>query len=63
LTKKPDLNLEHSTHRSISRAAVSINLVLEIEEHFGFELTDSESASIATVGDLINQIKVKTATA
>ena len=58
-TLDPSLNLESSGLDSFDR----INLVLEIEEHFGFELTDSESASIATVGDLINQIKLKTATA
>ena len=46
---EPSLNLEASGLDSFAR----INLVLEIEEHFGFELTDSESASIATVADMI----------
>jgi len=51
----PSLNLESSGLDSFAR----INLVMEIEEHFGFELSDSESASITTVGDLITQIKAK----
>ena len=55
---EPSLNLQDSGLDSFAR----INLVMEIEEHFGFELTDSESASIATVGDLVNQIQLKTAT-
>jgi len=54
---EPSLNLETSGLDSFDR----INLVMEIEEHFGFELSDSESAGIATIGDLINQIKTKTA--
>ena len=54
---EPSLNLESSGLDSLAR----INLVLEIEEHFGFELTDSESASITTVADMINQIKEKLA--
>jgi len=54
-TLDPSLNLESSGLDSFAR----INLVMEIEEHFGFELSDSESASITTVGDLINQIKAK----
>ena len=55
----PSLNLESSGLDSFAR----INLVMEIEEHFGFELTDSESAYIATIGDLVNQIQAKTAAA
>ena len=55
----PSLNLESSGLDSFAR----INLVMEIEEHFGFELTDSESADIATIGDLVNQIQAKTAAA
>ena len=54
---EPSLNLESSGLDSLAR----INLVMEIEEHFGFELTDSESASITTVADMINQIKEKLA--
>ncbi len=52
---EPSLNLEASGLDSFAR----INLVLEIEEHFGFELTDSESASIATVADMISMVKAK----
>ena len=54
---EPSLNLETSGLDSMAR----VNLVLEIEEHFGFELTDSESASITTVADLLDQIKAKIA--
>lgn len=54
---EPSLNLETSGLDSLAR----INLVMEIEDHFGFELTDSESASITTVADMISQIKAKTA--
>ncbi len=54
---EPSLNLEASGLDSFAR----INLVLEIEEHFGFELTDSESASIATVADMISMVKAKAA--
>jgi len=56
---EPSLDLQASGLDSFAR----INLVMEIEEHFGFELTDSESASIATVGDLISHIQAKTAAA
>ena len=54
-TLSPSLNLADSGLDSFAR----INLVMEIEEHYGFELSDSESAGITTVGDLINQIKAK----
>ena len=54
---EPSLNLEASGLDSFAR----INLVLEIEEHFGFELTYSESASIATVADMISMVKAKAA--
>ena len=54
---EPSLNLEASGLDSFAR----INLVLEIEEHFGFELTDSESASIATVADMISMVTAKAA--
>ena len=54
---EPSLNLETSGLDSMAR----VNLILEIEDHFGFELTDSESASITTVADLLDQIKEKTA--
>lgn len=58
-TLQPSLNLESSGLDSLAR----INLVMEIEDHFGFELSDSESASIATVADLITQIRAKTSAA
>ena len=53
---EPSLNLEASGLDSMAR----INLVMEIEDHFGFELSDSEAASITTVADMVTQIKVKT---
>ena len=55
-TLEPSLNLESSGLDSLAR----INLVMEIEDHFDFELTDSEAASITTVADLVEQIKAKT---
>jgi len=56
---EPSLDLEASGLDSVAR----INLVMEIEEHFGFELTDSESANISSIGDLITQIQAKTSAA
>ena len=56
---EPSLNLESSGLDSLAR----INLVMEIEEHFGFELSDSEAASITTVDDMVAQIKAKTSSA
>ena len=55
-TLEPSLNLESSGLDSLAR----INLVMEIEDHFDFELTDSEAASITTVADMVEQIKAKT---
>lgn len=52
---KPDLNLEASGLDSFAR----IELILVIEEKFGIELSDSESANIATIDDLINIILQK----
>ncbi len=52
---EPSLNLEDSGLDSFAR----INLVMEIEEHFGFEFSDSESASITTISDLVTQIQGK----
>jgi acyl carrier protein len=49
---KPDLNLEASGLDSFAR----IELILVIEEEFGIELSDSESANIATIDDLIKII-------
>ena len=51
----PELNLEESGLDSFAR----IELVLAIEEHFGFELTDSEAASLATVDDVVKTILSK----
>ena len=52
---EPSLDLESSGLDSFAR----INLVMEIEEHFGFEFSDAESAGIATIGDLVSQIQAK----
>ena len=54
---EPSLNLEKSGLDSFAR----INLVMEIEEHFGFELSDRESADITDVADMVRLIKAKTA--
>lgn len=52
---QPDLNLEASGLDSFAR----IELILVIEEKFGIELSDSESANIATIDDLIKTILEK----
>ena len=52
-----DLNFEHSGLDSFAR----IELILVIEEKFNIELSDAESANIATVDDLINIILEKQA--
>ena len=52
---KPELHLEESGLDSFAR----IELVLAIEEHFGFELSDSEAADLATVDDLVKIIQQK----
>lgn len=53
----PQLNLEESGLDSFAR----IELVLAIEEHFGFELSDSEAAGLASVDDLVRMILDKQA--
>lgn len=52
---KPDLHLEESGLDSFAR----IELVLAIEEAFGFELSDSEAADLSTVDDLVKVILAK----
>ncbi|MEO0367313.1 MAG: acyl carrier protein [Pseudomonadota bacterium] len=52
-----DLNLENSGLDSFAR----IELILVIEETFDIEFDDSESANIATVGDIVNLIESKIA--
>ena len=52
---KPELNLEESGLDSFAR----IELILVIEEAFGIELSDSESANIATINDLVQIIEEK----
>jgi len=52
---KPDLRLEESGLDSFAR----IELVLAMEEHFGFELSDSEAADLSTVDDLVRIIMSK----
>lgn len=48
----PDLNLEESGLDSFAR----IELVLMIEERFGFELSDAEAAALTTVDDVVRII-------
>jgi len=50
-----DLNLEASGLDSFAR----IELILVIEEKFGIELSDSESANVATIDDIIKIIDAK----
>lgn len=52
---KPELQLEESGLDSFAR----IDLVLAIEERFGFELSDSEAANLSTVDDLVRVILEK----
>lgn len=52
---KPELHLEESGLDSFAR----IDLVLAIEERFGFELSDSEAANLSTVEDLVQIILLK----
>ena len=52
---RPELNLEDSGLDSFAR----IELILVIEQEFGIELSDSESANIATIADLISMIEAK----
>ncbi len=52
---KPELHLEESGLDSFAR----IDLVLAIEERFGFELSDSEAANLSTVDDLVRTILQK----
>ena len=52
---RPELNLEDSGLDSFAR----IELILVIEQEFGIELSDAESANIATVADLISVIEAK----
>ena len=51
----PQLNLEESGLDSFAR----IELVLLIEDKFGFEMSDSEAAELATVDDLVKIILAK----
>ena len=51
----PQLNLEESGLDSFAR----IELVLLIEDKFGFEMSDSEAAGLATVDDLVKIILAK----
>ena len=51
----PELNLENSGLDSFAR----IELILVIEEAFDIEMSDSESANIATVNDIVNLIESK----
>ena len=53
---KADLNLEASGLDSFAR----IELILVIEEAFDIELSDSESANVATIDDIVKLIEEKT---
>ena len=52
---QPDMQLQAIGLDSFAR----IQLVLAMEEQFGFELSDSEAADLSTVDDLVNVILVK----
>lgn len=51
----PELNLEGSGLDSFAR----IELILVIETEFNIELTDAESANVATVDDIVKIIEAK----
>lgn len=51
----PELNLEGSGLDSFAR----IELILVIETEFDIELTDAESANVATVDDIVKIIESK----
>jgi len=53
---RPDLNLEDSGLDSFAR----IELILVIEEAFDIELSDAESANVATINDIVTLIQEKT---
>ena len=53
---RPDLNFEDSGLDSFAR----IEFILHIEELFDIELSDSESAELATIDDMIKIIQQKT---
>ncbi len=53
---RADLNLEASGLDSFAR----IELILVIEEAFDIELSDSESANVATIDDIVKLIEEKT---
>ena len=52
---RPELNLEDSGLDSFAR----IELILLIEQEFDIELSDAESADVATVADIIKVIEQK----
>ncbi len=53
----PELNLEASGLDSFAR----IELILVVETEFDMELTDAESANVATVDDIVKIIELKSA--
>lgn len=53
---RPELNLEDSGLDSFAR----IELILVIEEAFDIELSDAESANVATISDIVTLIQEKT---
>lgn len=52
---RPELNFEDSGLDSFAR----IELILLIEQEFGIELSDAESASVTTVADITALIEQK----
>lgn len=52
-----DLNLEDSGLDSFAR----IELILSFEQKFDVEFSDSESAEVSTINDIVNLIAEKTA--
>jgi len=52
---RPELNFEDSGLDSFAR----IELILMIEQEFGIELSDSESANVNTVADITGLIETK----
>jgi len=52
---RPELNFEDSGLDSFAR----IELILLIEQEFGIELSDAESANVTTVADITSLIEQK----
>lgn len=60
----PEEKIEHGSHFEDDLEADSLDLVellLEMERRYGFEVTDEEAAEIETVADAVDLIMRKTA--